>query len=263
MDWVKLESDYYRSLGVALGDDALEVMFTRGLALAGELEKSGFIPDAMLHTLTRRPQKARHTARQLIAADAWEKVLGGYQIVNWAEYQAELERLVERKRRDKERKRKARTEGRESVPASVDASADSPAPRPVDSLLDHQSGELDAAAAASREPFELPGELLVLRSKLDAAHLVVRWDKLAPDQVEAITNLVHRHGDWRLVEAAGRTWRRDNPPVFAQAWLGTWEALPEPGQRLALMDACPEPGHNGTTRRCAECASEALEAGAK
>ena len=40
MEWVKLTTDYFRDLAIALGDDALEVMFTRGLALAGEIEQA-------------------------------------------------------------------------------------------------------------------------------------------------------------------------------------------------------------------------------
>ena len=72
MEWVKLTTDYFRDLAIALGDDAQEVMFTRGLALAGEIEQSGFIPDAMLPGLTRRPALAKKTAQKLVKADLWE-----------------------------------------------------------------------------------------------------------------------------------------------------------------------------------------------
>lgn len=278
MEWVKLTTAYYRDMAVATSDDVVEVMFTRGLALAGELESSGFVPEQMLHHLTRRPQHARRTANQLVAKDLWEKVPGGWQIVNWAEVQAELERLVEKKRRDKDRKRRDRAASRAaSVDVSADAGADSPAPRPGDSLLDHQSEELDTAAAASRATpppptttaehvpeADLPGELVILKSKLDAVNLRVRWDRLTPERVDRIVALQHTHGDGPLVTAAQRSYRADSPPQFAQFWLDTWEqTLPKPGETLRVLDAppCPEPGHSGTTAHCTQCAADQLAGG--
>lgn len=129
MEWVKQDSRYYLEPGVAMGSDALEVMHTRAKSLAGEIELSGFIPDAMLQHLTRRPGQARRLASELVKADLWERVPGGYQIVGWAEDQAELEKHVERKRRDKERKRRAREASRSS-----DSSTDTGADTSTDSL---------------------------------------------------------------------------------------------------------------------------------
>lgn len=261
MEWVKLTTDYYRDLAVALGDDAMEIMFTRGLGLAGEIEQSGFIPDALLVGLTRRPALARKTAQRLVKAELWERVQGGYQIVNWSEIQAELDRLVAKKRRDKERKRRARREAGSSAsaPASVDESAPASGAVSRGPSLRSLESEIDAAAAAVADPV-----LDVLRSKLQAHTRLqaLRFDTLLPSAQERLVELVAVHGDERLVQVALDTCRA-TPPVHVTAFLGTWEALPAPGQRLAAVKRrCPS--HDWITLTpggsCTACASEAIEA---
>jgi hypothetical protein len=100
-----------------------------------------------------------------------------------------------------------------------------------------------AAAASFSEPpppqfvptDKLPGELAVLRSKLEARKLYVRWDQLTADRVQAIVDLISLHGDAPLVTAAVKEFRADNPLVFAQGWINGWQALPAPGDRLRLV----------------------------
>lgn len=259
MDWVKLTTDYYRDIAIAVGTDAAEVMFTRGCALAGEIEQHGFLPEAMIPALTRKPAQAKRIAGELVKADLWEKVRGGYQIVNWATIQAELEKLVERKKRDRERKRAERAASRRpSDEASTDASTDSPAPCPEDRLLiKSKSKKTTAAAGARGASSDLPPAVAILRSKLDARKLTVRWNNLTSDEIDEIEGLIEVHGDAALVHSALQSFRTDSPPVLARAWLGQWRDLRAPGDLAAVTDdPCDQPGHSGTTRHCVQCASE-------
>ena len=135
MEWVKSLTGYYRLLEIATGTDAMEVMFKRADALAGELGSDGFIPDAMLSQLTRKPGQAKKTAQQLVDAGLWVRVKGGYLIVDWASINAELKRLQDRKKKDRDRKRTERAASRDvstERAASRDVSTDSPAGGPVD-----------------------------------------------------------------------------------------------------------------------------------
>lgn len=270
MEWVKLTTDYFRDLAIALGDDALEVMFTRGLALAGEIEQSGFIPDALLPGLTRRPALAKKTAQKLVKADLWERVPGGYQIVNWSEIQAELERLVAKKKRDKERKRRDRAVARESgavsAPVSAPASVDESAPASRGPSLRSSESEVDAAAAAAA-PMAIDPVLDVLRVKLQAHTRLqaLRFDTLTPPAAARLVELVELHGDDRLVKVALDTCRA-TPPVHVSAFLGTWEALPPPGQRLRAVEQQFCTTHTWQRRTtagvCPACESERIAKGA-
>lgn len=123
-------------------------------------------------------------------------------------------------------------------------------------------GSSSSCRTETRDDAPLPPPLAILRSKLNARRLTVRWDKLTGDQRAQIEALIGLHGDEPLVKAALNSYRPNNPPVFAQAWIETWAALPAPGEhlRLAPEPPCPERGHNGTTRHCIECASEAKAA---
>lgn len=261
MDWVKLTTDYYRDLAVATGTDATEVMWTRGLALAGELEQSGFIPDALLPSLSRRPAQARRTANALVRADLWDRVEGGYQIVNFTRINEELERLVERKRRDRDRKRASRASQRT---VSAGPSADTSTDGHEESLYESESKTEDAVAAAAKTPHrgrataDLPPPLEILRAALEAHRLTVRWDRLTREQIAEVEHLIDTHGDTALVQAAVRAFQPNKPAAFAQAWLPAWRELRRPGDLAAVPepDPCPLAGHTGTTRHCVQCASE-------
>lgn len=271
MEWVKQRTDYYLKAPVAMGDDAMEVMLERGRALAGQLEQHGFIPDSLLHHLTRKPAAARKTAQALVDGDLWERVPGGYLIVGWAEDQEALEKEVARKERDAARKRRKRAASRPSPDSSGEASADESGDGPSDSSrASEEDLDLDTAAAASSEQHadetDLPGELVILRARLDAANLVVRWDKLTPSKAARMVELQQRYGDNLLVEIAKKSWRADSPPQFAQAWLGHWERhdqLVRDRSSITPDEPCPDHGFNGgTTRHCAFCASERIAKGA-
>lgn len=105
----------------------------------------------------------------------------------------------------------------------------------------------------------LPPQLEILRAKLEARKLHVRWDKLTPETTAEMVALVELHGDATLVRSALNAYRPDSPAAFAQAWLKDWRSLPPPGRLKAVDEpACDKPGHNGTTRFCVECTADRL-----
>lgn len=259
MDWVKSTTDYYSDFAIATGTDAMEVMFTRGNALAGKIEQHGFIPDAMLVHLTRKPAQAKKTADQLVKAGLWERVRGGYMIVNFARINAELEKLVAKKKRDRDRKRAERR----SRAMSEDASVDSPATCPEDPLYESErkrKTETAAAAAVAAAAAGLPTSIDILRSKIHAHTRLqaLRFDGLSPERITALEQLIDVHGDDRLVRVALDTCRA-TPPVHVTAFVGTWEALPAPGQRLTVVrgpECTDHPGQLATN--CSGCAADRL-----
>ena len=270
MQWVKLFTRYYADKAVALGSDASEVMFTRGLGLAGELEESGFIPDTMLHHLARKPAIARRTAAGLVKAGLWERLSGGYLIVNWDEYQADLEKYVERKNRDKDRKRRTRAEARLSADKSADVSAPEPvdasAPASADSLSREELElEVDAATAASTPPPTLDPMLAGLQAAMSRYTKLrhIRFDATPPEKVAEIRDLIALHGDERLVEIALKA----PEDVAHVGWfVKGWQALPAPGVRLAAVEQRFCTTHDwvrlSPSGACTACASERLVEGA-
>lgn len=101
----------------------------------------------------------------------------------------------------------------------------------------------------------LPGQVAILRSKLNARRLHVRWDKLTDAELDEIASLVDSHGDAALVQAAVRSFQPNNPPVFAQAWLRDWRQMAPPGQLREVRGRCPHhpdqpKEHDGDCRMC-------------
>jgi hypothetical protein len=252
MDWVKLSSNYYNDPAVMRAGEAAEVLFTRALAYCGDQETEGFIPEEALLRLT--PTRAAARAAALVTEGLWTVVDGGWRFVAWERHQVAQQRLQERREANRERQAKHRANRRT-------ANGVRNAVTNGDVTLSEVEEEVDAAAAATREPPTQPLSpyLEVLRRKLEARKMVVRWDKLDEDQVAEIEALISIHGDGPLIAAAVRSYQPDNPPAFAQAWLGAWTQLAPPGVvGLRLVDdpACTQPGHNGTTRFCRECIVE-------
>lgn len=126
-------------------------------------------------------------------------------------------------------------------------------------------GELTttAAAAASRATTnQLPPAVEILRGRLEAHKLIVRWDLATAADLSEIEHLIETHGDAPLVKSALDQYVPDRPARFVSAWLNGWRNLAPPGSlRLVDHNPCPEPGHSGTTRHCPQCASERLAEG--
>lgn len=251
--FVKLSITYYDDIAIACADDAAEVMFTRGLALCGRLRSAGFIPDAKILELTRRTtiRAARRVADRLCEPPApdveapWIRVEGGYQVRNWVTWQDRLDALEERRRSDRERQRNRRTRTKKG-----DSSRDSHVT--VTDTEEEKEEESAAAAADDRgsssdvdlDNTSTDPALAIFADKLHAVtHFrAVRFDKLSAAQTSQLLDLITLHGDAALVQVAVDT-ARPTPPQLVNALLGTWAALPAPGQRLAAVD---EP-------RCHDC----------
>ena len=91
MEWVKLASTYYLDAAVMRAGEAAEVLFVRAMAYCGDQENDGRIPFEALSRLT--PTRGRSRANALVREGLWVEVEGGYQFVNWAKRQVDLQRL--------------------------------------------------------------------------------------------------------------------------------------------------------------------------
>ena len=122
-------------------------------------------------------------------------------------------------------------------------------------------------AAAAAAPSDLHPVLDVLRSKLQSHTRLqaLRFDTLTQHQAEQLAALVEIHGDDRLVKVALDTCRA-TPPVHVSAFLGTWDALPAPGQRLRAVEQQFCTIHTWQRRTtagaCPACESERIAEGA-
>lgn len=115
MDWVKLGVRYYldpaiRGMDGDLGD-AAEVMFTRGLARAGEVGGDGFIPERDVPLLARR-RRYEAVVSLLLRSGLWTDAPGGYRIVRWSDWQDHLDALTRKRAVDRERQRARRAAAR-------------------------------------------------------------------------------------------------------------------------------------------------------
>lgn len=263
MEFVKVGTTYYNEPAlVAAGDDA-ELLFMRALAYSGDRTTDGFIPSAMAARLTPTKTAARVTA--LVREGLWTTVDGGWQITDWdnpdSPFHQVLKAKLEAKREDTRKRVAAHRQRRKDAASNALHGGllnGDVTPQEVEA-------EIEAAAAASRatqasaptEAPSLPPQLEILKAKLDAHQMIVRWDKLTAEQRDSIADLVDLHGDSPLIKAARNAYRPDSPPAFAQAWLSTWQAIPAAG-RLQLVQAppCPLGGHTGTTEACNQCAAE-------
>jgi len=78
-----MPSMYYRDPAIDALSDAAEVMFLHGASMAGEINSDGFIPDALVHHLTRHWRRAAKLAAELADAGLWARADGGYCIVGF------------------------------------------------------------------------------------------------------------------------------------------------------------------------------------
>lgn len=137
------------------------------------------------------------------------------------------------------------------VRAGIGARADLSAPRadssePIVALqvagsMEHGACGRQQGGRAQTTPPPLPPAVEILKTKLDARKLHVRWDRLEVDELTEIETLIETVGDAELVRSAVQSFRADSPPAFAQAWLSQWRDLARGGIRLAVgkRERCP------------------------
>lgn len=265
--WLRLAAAYYEDPDVIDAGEPAEVLFIRGLGYAKRQGTEGFIPAQALPYIVQ--SRAKQRVARLVQVGLWIEVEGGWRIRRWDLWQDSLEEIEASREGARERQRKSRANRKTNGGVTRDSHVGHAADTDTDTDTEDAAAaasRADAAAAAAALADDLPTTVAILRSRLQsyAALSALRFDQLRPAQVDQLIDLIALHGDQRLVDVALRTVRTP-PPVSVAAFLGTWAALPAPGQTLAVVrdQRCTLPGHQGTTRHCVECSAEAHAGGLK
>lgn len=257
MTWFKVDDklhDHRKARRARKG--AMGVWVLAGSWAADNLT-DGFVP---ADVLPRWGTRADATA--LVNAGLWapheKDGETGWLFRNWREYQptkAEVE--TERKKKADAGRKGGRASGRSrrEARASAGASAVVEPPTRPDPFPSAAAAAEDAAAAAD----QLPTSVAILRDKLQAhtALQALRFDGLTQENTSRLEDLIALHGDHRLVDTAIRTLRTP-PPVHVAAFLGTWSALPAPGQKLRVIEAECDLHPGQPARACISCAADRL-----
>ena len=117
MPWVKLDDAFPEHRKVDSVSDGAFRLHVAGICFSSRMLTDGFIPKDRVGRLTPKVRES-HIA-ELVDADLWAPVVGGWSIHDYLEYnpsRAEVNerREVERKRKDKQRKRGASASARAS-----------------------------------------------------------------------------------------------------------------------------------------------------
>lgn len=278
MPWFKVDDKLHDHRKTrACGKSAMGVWVLAGSWCADQLT-DGFVPAGVLPRWGTADDAAA-----LVDAGLWhEDTQGGeagWRFHDWAEFQptkASIDKSRATKsaagRKGGKASGKSRREARASSRTEAGASAvvELPTrPDPFPTAAAAAVGAHDAAAAAAvgntHVNADLPTGIAILRDKLHAvtALQALRFDNLTSDVEQRLLDLINVHGQQRLVDTAVRTLRTP-PPVHVVAFLGTWAAMPAPGQRLAVVKAyCDEhPGEElRADGRCLICIANELAGG--
>jgi hypothetical protein len=258
MTWFKVDDKLHdHRKARAAGKSAMGVWVLAGSWAADHLT-DGFVPASILARWGTRADAAKLVTVGLWRPDEQEGEKG-WRFHDWAELQptraqktAEREARAAAGRVGGKASGRSRREAKSKQPASGIVE---PPSRPVPTTA--AAAADDAAAAAVLDPI-----LAVLRSKLQAHTPLrgLRFDTLTAEQSAQLVALVAVHGDDPLVRVAIDTCR--NPaPTHASAFLGTWAALPAPGQRLQVVKQSLCEIHQtkkSPSGVCSNCASEQI-----
>ena len=282
MPWVRLDEEFARHPKVLAAGPLGMAMQVAALCYCNSYLTDGFVPRSVVSGLLDleglgmrmwngelfgggEDANWKLVVSDLLDAGLWDEVPGGYRIHDYHEYQPSKEQVL----REREQKKlagqkggkasaQARASARGQAPASAHAQApdqaeSKPVPVPVPS-----SGYVGSSVT------EVDARVAPLRQALEDVKLLVRWDKLDPSTVDRIAWLAETHGVHALVAAAQRAWQPDNPPAFANAWLGAWDSLPLPNAaRISVVPAwcgqCESDEHrwieldDGRAAHCPRC----------
>lgn len=256
MEWVKLDTTFYLDAAIVRAGEAAEVLFVRAMAYCGDQENDGLVEREILPRLC--PNRGAARAAALVREGLWEVVPQGWRFVSWERHQRTREQMDAS--RESGRRRQARHRAEQGSHAVSNAVTDSGVTK--QRREEKRREDAAAAAAAPIDPI-----LDVFRAKIQAHTRLqaLRFDTLGPAQAQLLVALIEKHGDDRLVKVALDTCKA-TPPVHVSAFLGTWEALPEPGRRLAVVEqqfCVTHPWQRRTTGGvCTACASEQIAEGA-
>lgn len=151
--WFKVDDNFYDHPKVDdLSLEAVGLWLLCGTYSARHLT-DGFIP-------TRRAYRmgaTEETVAELVDAELWEVVDGGYQYRNWAEYQPTKASVEEGRRKERERKRRYRRDKRgryTGVPVEVPSGVQDGVPSgvPEVSQWDRQGDSLGVSREESHQP---------------------------------------------------------------------------------------------------------------
>ena len=255
MDWVKLDSTYYLDVAIVRAGEAAEVLFVRAMAYCGDQENDGLVEREILPRLC--PTRWRARAAALVREGLWEVVPEGWRFASWSRHQRTREQMEAERVASRARKAKSRA-GHAVTPAVT--------PPGVTQQRREEERRTAAAAADAAAAAPIDPTLDVFRAKIQAHTRLqaLRFDTLVPSAAERLVRLIELHGDDRLVKVALDTCKA-TPPVHVSAFLGTWEALPAPGVRLAAVEQRFCPTHDWVRLSpagvCTSCASERLAEG--
>lgn len=136
MTWARIDDTFWCNPKVVRLPDYAYRLYVQGLSWAAGQKTNGFIPDALLGSLS--PLRSRYrAANALVSALLWERVDGanaGFQIHDWGVYNLPSEEVEKRKKAHAERvaawrSRKRKAPGDASQAESGDASRDAYATR--------------------------------------------------------------------------------------------------------------------------------------
>lgn len=251
--YVPLSAYYMDDDRIMAAGEGGELLFLRVLAYCARVPRlEGYITDAQLQTRLGVKDATRR-AKRLVDVGLLCREPEGYRVVNWTKWNRTQAEIDAERERDRGRKGKQPGNGPGKPPGNG-----------LGKVLDsgtHISSSDTAShdtAAAAQDATPLPPLVNDLRTALGDVRLWVRWDKLSEQQVDEIAELAFTHGTGRLVNAAQTAYQTNNPPAYAQAWLGVWRQLPEPTRHLAAVKPrCAAHGLELVDSRCTECEQEA------
>lgn len=111
-EYVPLSISYADDDAILGASPLAELLFVRGLALAGQLSSDGYLTEAQVVYRAGRKlgseKKVRALAAELVERGVWERQDGGYDIRAWLKWNKSSEELGRERAKDRDRKRSER-----------------------------------------------------------------------------------------------------------------------------------------------------------